>query len=214
MYFLVVDTGWDLPWVSLFGQNKVLFDRIAAPEEDNGEFLRNCVAGILEDFSFENRQLYLSVSRGPGRFSALRVGVSFCKGLGAALNVPVLGWKSTEIMYSEGVREKFFAAVPSSAGKVHVSLRKKISEAFVSDLGVNVTIDLKDLEKLCSDWDCSTVIVSNSSLMNKMVKFSFCDLRFSSRCLSRVYKSFFERNDYFENKEIDYGEVIFAKAEK
>ena len=95
MRVLAIDTALGLCSAAVVGDERVLASRSEAMLQGHQERLAPLVAEVMAqgDVAFETLDR-IAVTVGPGSFTGLRVGLSFAKGLGLALDVPVLGFDS------------------------------------------------------------------------------------------------------------------------
>lgn len=78
-------------------------DLLSFQELDSGfthaENLHGFIQSVLEDAGVGIKQLEaVAVSKGPGSYTGLRIGVSAAKGLGYALGIPVIGLDTLQVM--------------------------------------------------------------------------------------------------------------------
>jgi tRNA threonylcarbamoyladenosine biosynthesis protein TsaB len=85
---------------------ETLSQRILPPGREHLEQVAGIVQQAVAEADVSLEQIDgLGVAVGPGSFSGIRVGMSFVKGLALALNKPVAGISSLEIMARQGLRE-------------------------------------------------------------------------------------------------------------
>uniref|UniRef100_UPI003217093B tRNA (adenosine(37)-N6)-threonylcarbamoyltransferase complex dimerization subunit type 1 TsaB n=1 Tax=uncultured Draconibacterium sp. TaxID=1573823 RepID=UPI003217093B len=96
---LNIETSTEVCSVSLAENGKTLFQK----ESDNGlkhsELLTVFIQDIFKENNFEfNKVDAVSVSKGPGSYTGLRIGVSVAKGMCYGLNIPLIGIGSIDAM--------------------------------------------------------------------------------------------------------------------
>ena len=95
MKLLVIDTALGACTVGVFEDDRPLAVRsepmIKGHSERIGGFVRDVVADAGEALGGFEALDRIGVTVGPGSFTGLRVGLAFAQGLGAALDIPVVG---------------------------------------------------------------------------------------------------------------------------
>jgi tRNA threonylcarbamoyladenosine biosynthesis protein TsaB len=101
MLGLAVDTSTKYLCVVLVENGQVIAKYNRIKERLHGQLLIPVIEKIFKD---QNRDLaeldFLAVDIGPGSFTGLRIGISAIKGLGFALNIPVIGISSLDLIAS------------------------------------------------------------------------------------------------------------------
>ena len=99
MRVLVIDTALDACAAAVFEDGRALGVRTEimarGHSERLGGFVRDAVAEAGGGFEALER---IGVTVGPGSFTGLRVGLAFAQGLGAALDLPVVGISTLEAL--------------------------------------------------------------------------------------------------------------------
>lgn len=99
MRVLVIDTALDACTAAVFEDGRALgvrTERMARGHSERlGGFVRDAVAEAGGGFEALER---IGVTVGPGSFTGLRVGLAFAQGLGAALDLPVVGISTLEAL--------------------------------------------------------------------------------------------------------------------
>ncbi|MGV3578176.1 tRNA (adenosine(37)-N6)-threonylcarbamoyltransferase complex dimerization subunit type 1 TsaB [Brevundimonas sp.] len=99
MRVLVIDTALDACTAAVFEDGRALGVRTElmarGHSERLGGFVRDAVAQAGCGFEALDR---IGVTVGPGSFTGLRVGLAFAQGLGAALDLPVVGISTLEAL--------------------------------------------------------------------------------------------------------------------
>lgn len=91
-----VDDGWP---ASLRTDAPIIEERHAKVERLSSEVLPTKVSRLFGDHGFSAADLsLLVVTLGPGSFTGIRVSVSFCKGLSAALGIPLVGVPTPDVL--------------------------------------------------------------------------------------------------------------------
>ena len=101
IYILQIDTATEVCSVSLSLDGRVI-DQISAAEPNlHASKLTVFINELLHNTNITYAQLSaVAVSKGPGSYTGLRIGVSTAKGLCYALDIPLLAINTLESMYS------------------------------------------------------------------------------------------------------------------
>ncbi len=95
MNLLAVDTSTTSCSVALFNGDRLLAEAIYTTGKTHSRRLLSMVHGILQDCGCDPLDIGgIAVTRGPGTFTGLRIGISTVKGLAEATQVPVVGVSS------------------------------------------------------------------------------------------------------------------------
>lgn len=100
---LAVDTVSDVLSVALLDKGQVLGYRESVTPHSGGEQLFVLLQELFQELHLTPAALQrVGVCVGPGSFTGVRIGLAAAKGLGLALNIPVMGANSFEI-YADGL---------------------------------------------------------------------------------------------------------------
>ena len=95
MRILAVDTATTSCSVALFDDRLLVAEEIYTAGRTHSRHLLSIIQGIIGRCAIDLDQLDgIAVTRGPGTFTGLRIGISTVKGLAAALKIPVVGVNS------------------------------------------------------------------------------------------------------------------------
>ncbi len=90
-YLLALETATKVCSVALFDNDKLLISKEQNGSYSHAENLASFVESILKEVKVDTKELSaIAVSKGPGSYTGLRIGVSFAKGLCYALNIPLI----------------------------------------------------------------------------------------------------------------------------
>ena len=91
MKLLHIETATSVCSVGI-SENKILLSQNSIDDGfKHAEILNGMVKQLIDETKFSLNQLSaISVSIGPGSYTGLRIGLSFCKGLAYGLNIPVI----------------------------------------------------------------------------------------------------------------------------
>lgn len=103
--FLAVDTASDILSVALMEGQEVLGYRESSTPQAQGEQLFILTQELFDELHLSPSSLTgVGVCVGPGSFTGVRIGLAAAKGLGLALNIPVMGATSFEV-FAEGLEK-------------------------------------------------------------------------------------------------------------
>ncbi|MEL6132117.1 MAG: tRNA (adenosine(37)-N6)-threonylcarbamoyltransferase complex dimerization subunit type 1 TsaB [Bacteroidota bacterium] len=98
-YFLVLETATMVGSVAVYEGEKLLGALTIHQERSHAKLLVPMIQSLLGQLSIEGNNLSgIVVSKGPGSYTGLRVGVSTAKGLCMAYDVPLLSIGSLELL--------------------------------------------------------------------------------------------------------------------
>jgi len=107
----------------------------------------------IEDANIEFSSIdRVAVVAGPGSFTGVRVGVAFARGLGVALNVPVVGINSLEAALPKGVSGKVLIALPARRREPDLSWWAQIFDG-EQKFGEALEADRSQMQDLIADAD-------------------------------------------------------------
>lgn len=106
-YFLNIETATTVCSVSISENNKLLFFKELNEGFTHAENLHLFIEEALKTTNISAKQLSaISVSKGPGSYTGLRIGVSTAKGLSYALSIPLISIDTLQIMASSAIKDK------------------------------------------------------------------------------------------------------------
>ena len=121
MIILAIDTALETCSAAVLDGERVLAARSEAMARGHQERLAPLVAELMAEAGIGFDQLdRIGVTVGPGSFTGLRVGLAFAKGLGVALDKPVVGVGTLAAM---GAGTSGFAAVAVDARRDQIYLQ-------------------------------------------------------------------------------------------
>lgn len=95
MKILAIDTATTSCSVALLNDRQLLAEAVYTAGKTHSRHLLSIIQGILDRCGMGPDQLDgIAVTRGPGTFTGLRIGISTVKGLATALAIPVVGVSS------------------------------------------------------------------------------------------------------------------------
>ncbi len=104
---ICIETATNLCSVALCDSSGVLSLRESNDQRSHASMLTVYIGEILRETSVDTSDLEaVAVSKGPGSYTGLRIGVSVAKGIAFAASVPLIGIDTTYSMFM-GMRERF-----------------------------------------------------------------------------------------------------------
>lgn len=96
---LNIDTALETASISLAKDGKAINTAINKEQRDHASWLQTAISALMKDSGFELKDLRaIAVTIGPGSYTGLRVGLASAKGLCYALNIPLIGVNTLELM--------------------------------------------------------------------------------------------------------------------
>ena len=96
---LAFDTTTSACTAAVCDGDTVVAERSVALERGHAEILLPMIEGVLADGSIGYRDLTgIAVTRGPGAFTGIRIGLAAARGLGLATGLPVAGVTTLEAL--------------------------------------------------------------------------------------------------------------------
>ncbi len=108
---LNIETATEVCAVNVARDGKVLFERESLEGLNHSELLTVFIEELFRESGFSARQLdAVAVSKGPGSYTGLRIGVSVAKGLCYSLDIPLLAVGTLDAMgrYTAENRHQYF----------------------------------------------------------------------------------------------------------
>ena len=116
--WLVIDTAGPVCAAALFDADELVRERADDIGRGHAERLMPMVEAVMADTAW-NAITDIAVTRGPGSFTGLRVGLSAARGFGLALGVPVYGVSVLDALAHEnGGKEPFTLVLKAGRGEV------------------------------------------------------------------------------------------------
>lgn len=166
MLVLSIDTALKGCAAALWRDGETVARIVEPMDKGQAERLAPLVAQLLADAGISPPQLdRIAVTTGPGAFTGLRVGLAFARSFGLALDRPVLGFPTLEVLAAGAAAERCVAAV-AMAGSLFVAAYEgrrcvlapgRIADpaAVVARLGPGWSVTgpgAASLASLASDW--------------------------------------------------------------
>lgn len=109
---LNIETSTEVCSVTIAENGKTLFQKESNEGLRHSELLTVFIQDLFQENNFEISKLdAVAVSKGPGSYTGLRIGVSVAKGLCYGLNIPLVGVGSIELMgiYAAANSNEFYS---------------------------------------------------------------------------------------------------------
>ena len=96
---LSIDTSTEVGSLALSSNGKLLTSVELHIKNSHSEFINNAARSLVRYAGIEFNDLEaVGISKGPGSYTGLRIGVAFAKGLAFALNIPLLAINSLHLL--------------------------------------------------------------------------------------------------------------------
>ena len=181
MYTLALDTATDGISVAVLDGKNIKGQDYRTMERGQGEALVPMIGGVVRDSGITMSDIgQVAVSVGPGSFTGVRIGLATARGIGLALNIPVLGVSTLESMafhYSGTVmvaidtkRGDFYTQIfkdgipQEKANTRTIEQIKEISPLLITGSGLSALAGIT--EHLIERSDCLAVQVGLCALEN------------------------------------------------
>ncbi len=118
---LNIETSTEVCSVSLAKDGQTLFQKESSDGMNHSRLLTVFIEELSQENNFDLKQLdAVAVSKGPGSYTGLRIGVSVTKGLCYGLNIPLIGVGSLDSMADHVALEMAQYFQPQESGNVLV----------------------------------------------------------------------------------------------
>lgn len=104
MKILAIDTSTTILGVAVLDGEKVVGEIVTNIKKGHAERLMPAIDFVLREANIEPYTLdQIAVAIGPGSYTGVRIGVSTAKSLAWALNIPIVGISSLEVIAYQGI---------------------------------------------------------------------------------------------------------------
>ena len=112
MLILAIDTALSACSVAIVRDGETLTSCVEPMARGQAERLAPMVRDAMDEVDVRFDQLdRIAVTRGPGAFTGLRVGLAFARGLALALNIPCVGLSTLEVLAAKASEPRIVAAI-------------------------------------------------------------------------------------------------------
>lgn len=102
--FLAIETATDVCSVAVLSEDRVLIEKTLIKPRSHSENLAPMIKGVLSYAGIEIKAITgIVVSKGPGSYTGLRIGVSAAKGLAFSHNLDLIGVSSLLVLATEAL---------------------------------------------------------------------------------------------------------------
>ena len=157
---LFLDTVSSLPEFSIIDDNKIIFSKKIFDDYDQkmSDSILPTYIEMENKLKFRKKIKYLVVSKGPGSYTALRVGISFLSGLSLSTGIPIIGIScmdlSSFLINRSSVSSTAVYILSSNNQKYIYSFDKKKKEQHIVKIEKNeslLNIDLSNIKRLLTN---------------------------------------------------------------
>ncbi|WWP01114.1 MAG: tRNA (adenosine(37)-N6)-threonylcarbamoyltransferase complex dimerization subunit type 1 TsaB [Candidatus Dasytiphilus stammeri] len=157
MRILAIDTSSELCSVALL-DNKEVYSRYESYSREHAQLILPLIQNILNDRCIELQQLdAIAVSRGPGSFTGLRLGISVAKGISWGTNLSIIGI-STLAIFAEQAFNMFGA--------------KRVLVAIDAHMGELYWAEYQRVKQSCWDGENTEQVLNPQEIKSRITKLS------------------------------------------
>jgi tRNA threonylcarbamoyladenosine biosynthesis protein TsaB len=136
MRILAVDTATKSCSVAITEQHAVLGELTSVSEQTHSKHLLEMIHTVMQNAGVGMSSLDgFAVTRGPGSFTGLRIGISSIKGLAFAVNKPVAGISSLEALAQQGIpaSDRICPLIDARRGEVYAAVYRFTPEGLIQE---------------------------------------------------------------------------------
>lgn len=173
-FILSIETATGVCSVAIHRQNECIVELISREERSHSEKLPSLISNALNDSELKFDDLTaVAISKGPGSYTGLRIGVSMAKGIAFANNLPLISVNTLKAMALKGTEllEENELICPM------IDARRSEVYCLVTD------------EKLNTIWDTRALIVEKNSFDPLIAKSSILFLGDGSEKFEEMWKN-------------------------
>ncbi|WP_223703366.1 tRNA (adenosine(37)-N6)-threonylcarbamoyltransferase complex dimerization subunit type 1 TsaB [Sutcliffiella deserti] len=144
---LAIDTSTYVLGVAIVEEGKVIGELVTNLQKNHSVRAMPAIEQLLRDCEVQPNELtHIVVGKGPGSYTGVRIGVTLAKTLAWALNLPLAGVSSLELLAANG---RYFpgsvcSIVDARRGQVYTGLYKWENQRVVTEI--------EDINILLTDW--------------------------------------------------------------
>lgn len=103
MNILAIDTATNIMGVAVTNKKELVGEMVTNLRKNHSSRLMPAIHFLLEEVEMEPEELEkIIVSKGPGSYTGVRIGLSTAKAMAWALNIPIVGVSSLEVLAYQG----------------------------------------------------------------------------------------------------------------
>lgn len=111
MNILAIDTSNQVLGIAIVSDGKVVGEVVTNVKKGHSQRLMPAINYLMKEVDFQPEQLdQIAVAKGPGSYTGVRIGVATAKSLAWALDIPIVGISSIEVLAYQG---RFFTSLIS-----------------------------------------------------------------------------------------------------
>src|SRR6056297_1862029 len=122
MAILAFDTSTKVLSITLADRDKILVQYRLNVDYTHSEYLMSLIKEAIKISKLSKDDIYaIAVTKGPGSFTGLRIGLAVAKGLNVSLGSKLYSYTSLEALAATqlGSKEKVLAIIPAQRGEVY-----------------------------------------------------------------------------------------------
>jgi len=167
MKVLGIETSTGSGSVAVLEGDKVLGEFFLNLGPTHSEKLLPMLDWLLKEVGVEKNEIEgIAVSKGPGSFTALRVGISTAKGLAFSLGIPVVGVSSLEVLARNLLYTPLYiySLIDAKKKEVYAALFR-YSDTNLNRITDDILISPDDICEMISE---RTIFIGNGALLYKL----------------------------------------------
>lgn len=99
MLVLGIDSSTEVGTASLFGESKLIGEKLLNLEQTHSQRLMPQIVNLIESCGFKPADITgIGITKGPGSFTGTRIGMATGKALAHSLEVPIVGISTLEVL--------------------------------------------------------------------------------------------------------------------
>lgn len=125
MYILGIDTATQVAGAALINEDKVIAERFINNKLTHSEHLLPMISGVLEDGGIKSKDLGgIVVTKGPGSFTGVRIGMTVAKTMAQVLQIPIAGISTLDLIAQNltGISGLICPILNAKKGEVYTAL--------------------------------------------------------------------------------------------
>ena len=120
---LAIDTATRIASIAFYEEGAVRSERTWHSKDDHTVELMPSIVGMLEQQGITPRDLSaVAVASGPGSFTGLRIGISVAKGLAFALDIPLVGIPTLDVLAYPHANQRLPTCAIIQAGRGRICI--------------------------------------------------------------------------------------------
>lgn len=135
MNILAIDTSTKIMGVAILKNEVIIGEVVTNVKQGQSERLMPAITKLMKDVQLDPSELnQIVVAQGPGSYTGVRIGITTAKSLAWALNIPIIGVSSIDVLAYQG---RFFDSIicpffDARRGNIYTNAYKWENGQFVS----------------------------------------------------------------------------------